>query len=74
MLPLVNVACANLTREQVEVAEASFSTSLIEHVSDLGLRQGSGTVGADRRDGIVDEFGNVTDASILQRHGRPCGW
>jgi len=69
MLPLVNVACANLTREQVEVAEASFSTSLIEHVSDLGLGQGSGTVGADRRDGIVDEFGNVTDASILQSLG-----
>ena len=41
MLPLANVVCANLTREQDEVAETSFSTSLIEHeVSGLGLGLG----------------------------------
>ena len=66
MLPLVNVACANMTREQVEVAEASFSTSIIEHVSELGHGLGSEAGNTNRLDGVVDEQGNVTDASILQ--------
>ena len=54
MLPLVNVACANLTREQAEVAEASFSTSIIEHVSELGHGLGSEAGNANRPDGVVD--------------------
>ena len=66
MLPLTNVACANMTREQVEVAEASFSTSIIEHVSELGHGLGSEAGNTNRLDGVVDEQGNVTDASILQ--------
>ncbi len=59
MLPLTNVACANMTREQVAVAEVSFSTSIIENVSELDRGLGSEIGNTDRLDGVVGVVGNA---------------